>query len=112
MALAICAEFNCQDNDGGVCQSKRPCINKPCNTCKFGNNKTVGGWIPVSERLPEEHVPVMASTKLSVFPEARYSKKYGCWEWAYASGDDDWRILNNIVTAWMPLPEPYNGESE
>lgn len=71
---------------------------------------TKSKWIPVSERLPEEHMPVMVSTKLSVFPEARYSKKYG-WEWAYSAGD--WRRLNNIVIAWMPmpLPAPYK-ESE
>ena len=62
---------------------------------------TESKWISVSERLPEEYVPVMISTKLSVFPEARYSKTFG-WEWAYASDNNDWRRLNNIVTAWMP----------
>lgn len=68
-------------------------------------------WIPVSEKLPEEYVPVMVSTKLSVFPEARYSKTFG-WEWAYASDNNDWRRLNNIVTAWMPLPEPFEESEE
>ena len=70
-----------------------------------------GKWIPISERLPEEYVPVMVSTDLSVFPEARYSKKYG-WEWAAYAADGDWLWINNIVTAWMPLPEPYKESEE
>lgn len=29
MALAICAEFDCHYNDGGICQTEKHCINKP-----------------------------------------------------------------------------------
>ena len=69
-------------------------------------------WIPVNERLPKEYVPVMISTHHSVFPEARYSKKYG-WQWAYSSDQGDWRKFEEQrVIAWMPLPEPYKAESE
>ena len=67
-------------------------------------------WIPVSERLPEENKTVIASTKYGVYPETHYTKEYG-WEWAYESGMDYWRELND-VEAWMPLPEPYKAESE
>ena len=64
-------------------------------------------WIPVNERLPKDYVPVMISTHHSVFPEARYSKKYG-WQWAYSSDQGDWRKFEEQrVIAWMPLPEPY-----
>lgn len=68
------------------------------------------GWVPVSERLPEENKTVMASTEYGVFPEARYTKKYG-WEWAYESGADYWKVLDEVI-AWMPLPSPYQAESE
>lgn len=29
MALATCAEFDCNYNDGGICQTERHCVNKP-----------------------------------------------------------------------------------
>lgn len=67
-------------------------------------------WIPVSERLPEENKTVIASTKYGVYPETRYTKEYG-WEWAYESGADYWRELDE-VEAWKPLPESYKAESE
>ena len=62
-------------------------------------------WIPVSEKLPEENITVIASTDYGVYPETKYTKEYG-WEWAYESGADYWRELAG-VTAWMPLPLPY-----
>ena len=69
-----------------------------------------GHWIPVSERLPEEGKTVISSTKYGVYPETMYTKEYG-WEWAYESGADYWKELED-VTAWMPLPEPYKAEGE
>ena len=67
-------------------------------------------WIPVSEDLPKENETVISSTKDGVYPETKYTKKYG-WEWAYEAGSDYWRELEG-VTAWMPLPEQYKEESE
>lgn len=64
-------------------------------------------WIPCKERLPEENRTVIASTEYYVYPEARYTKKYG-WEWAYESGADYWVELDeDEVKAWQPLPELY-----
>jgi hypothetical protein len=70
----------------------------------------VGKWIPVSEKLPEEGKTVMASTNYGIYPEARYSKKYG-WEWPWEAGADYWTGIDS-VEAWMELPEPYKAESE
>lgn len=74
------------------------------------SSENTNKWIPVSERLPEENKTVIASTKYGVYPEAKYTKEYG-WEWAYESGADYWRELDE-VEAWMPLPKPYKAESE
>jgi hypothetical protein len=71
----------------------------------------VGKWIPVSEKLPEEGKTVMASTNYGIYPEARYSKKYG-WRWPWEVGEDYWTEIVDDVEAWMPLPEPYKAESE
>lgn len=63
-------------------------------------------WIPVREGLPKENKTVIASTKYGVYPETKYTKEYG-WEWAYESGADYWKELED-VEAWMPLPKPYD----
>ena len=67
-------------------------------------------WIPVSERLPEENETVIASTEYGVYPETRYTKECG-WEWAYEAGEDYWVEIEG-VTAWMPLPKPYEGGTQ
>lgn len=56
------------------------------------------GWIPVSERLPEDDTTVLVSCKTrrgTTFVRIGYCI-YGSWH------------LNcEGVTAWRPLPEPY-----
>lgn len=57
-------------------------------------------WIPVSERLPELHQKVLATyvTEDGANIAITYYDKHG--------------FLIAEVTAWQPLPEPYNSESE
>lgn len=62
-------------------------------------------WIPVSKRLPEEYgvylVTIGESTDFCI-----WNKKE--WGWESRKG---WEP-NVEITAWMPLPEPWKGESE
>jgi hypothetical protein len=60
------------------------------------------GWIPVSERMPEEDEDVLVFTKDSQ-PEMHVASldEDGIW---YPSHGDGWEFPD--VTHWMPLPEP------
>lgn len=57
-------------------------------------------WIPVTERLPEEGTFVLASYNSDEGPDVvmTYHNKYG--------------FTRGLMTAWMPLPEPYEEDKE
>ena len=57
-------------------------------------------WIPVTEDLPEEGTFVLASYNSDEGPDVvmTYYNKYG--------------FTRGLMTAWMPLPQPYKAESE
>lgn len=73
-------------------------------------------WIPISERLPEEHIcddgfhepskSVLVQMKSGEMHTAQYWSRY----------DERWLDLNypttDEVIAWMPLPEPYREVKE
>ena len=71
----------------------------------------VGGWIPVTERLPEDGYGVLVTVNGKhdniTFVNALEIAKYINIEGWIIEGYLDW--LDPDVTAWMPLPEPYKG---
>lgn len=64
-----------------------------------------GKWIPVSERLPEDAQEVLYSTKTGRVFHGEYYDDNTDRKWF--SYKDDMFSFNNVVTAWMPLPKPY-----
>lgn len=74
----------------------------------------VGGWIPVSERLPEDGYGVLVTvngkhnniTFVDALEIAEYDGDFG-W---IVEGYPQWTDPN--VTAWQPLPEPYEESEE
>lgn len=87
----------------------------------------VGEWIPVSERLPEEHDSVFAKFKGTSYWTSGLFEKISNTVMATVELEDgtrkvvltqtldgEWNLENRIikkkVIAWMPLPEAYGGE--
>ena len=84
-------------------------------------------WIPVTERLPEEHESIFAKVYrterweplmfLNVSDDVLVVVKYengGTKVKTAHTTDGEWRLINiygaKEVTHWMPLPEPPKGE--
>ena len=61
-------------------------------------------WIPVSDRLPEDRELALFSTKADRVFEGRYFDDDTDRQW-YSFCDKTF-AWNNVVTAWMPLPQP------
>ena len=61
---------------------------------------TVQKWIPVTERLPEDEVDVLACDVRDGFVGVCYLQY--CERWVCR----DWFLDLSEITHWMPLPEP------
>ena len=83
---------------------------------QVNNMSSVPRWIPVSERLPQEHICDDGyhepSDYVLVYMESGLMHVSRWW----SRFDERWVDLKypttDEVIAWMPLPEPYKAESE
>ena len=64
-----------------------------------------GGWIPVSERLPEKEGDYLVTDNAGGVLTISIDTFCFCYD-----GEPVWLCSQN-VTAWMPLPEPYREEN-
>lgn len=64
------------------------------------------GWIPVSERLPEKNVWVLVTVEQGDNRHQEIMRRNKYIE-AWTDGIDNY---TDVITAWMPLPEPYKEE--
>ena len=84
--------------------------------CEFFDDGMV--WIPCSERLPEPNrhdalnvdVYYLAQTEFGDMIVASYNESHEgtkWWEQMYS-----YRIFDDEIVAWMPLPEPWKGVND
>lgn len=60
------------------------------------------GWIPVEVRLPKMYETVIVTTSKNMVTTAFMNADQ---KWLYL--EDDELYVEDVVTAWAPLPEPY-----
>ena len=70
-------------------------------------------WIPVTERLPDDDT-LMLVNYIDHRPDAMdiwigWHEMENVW---YIDGEEHSRERGNEVVAWMPLPEPWEGEQD
>ena len=74
---------------------------------EYGN-----GWIPCSERLPEDFQSVLCyAESIARSPDTIFvgSQKHGCWFLQSSIGTESFPTQYEVL-AWMPLPEAYKPE--
>ena len=109
-----CGECEAYDKEKHHCPKFCKVIKETVKEIEENHN----GWIPCSERLPEEPKtnPVLEGKNLELY---LVTTKYGSNEqdkvypfrafWNGVNFTDGWHILD--VIAWQPLPEPYQPEN-
>lgn len=65
------------------------------------------GWIPVSERLPDDSDCYLVTTSWGDVEQIWFAHKKD-----YDITESEWWETDDNPVAWMPLPEPYKGGEE
>lgn len=85
-----------------------PTIDGQCDACYL---KETNGWISTNDRLPENEQYVMLWTKTGVMKYAKYLNDEPHRPWIAYDEYGSIRAWDNVVTHWMPLPEPPKEET-
>lgn len=70
---------------------------------------TVCGWVSVKDRLPEPEENVIIWTKTGCMKYAQYHEDGSVNPWYVY--EDNARAWTNVISHWMPLPEPPKEEN-
>ena len=128
--LPGCAD--CISRQAAIEEAVRLCDEELCDDCHIARKivekltelpPAQPGWIPTSERLPEEDGQYLTtcksflagydytdifSFKSDIYDEYEPHRQEHKPGWLSYSDETGWFEMSN-VTAWMPLPTPYRG---
>lgn len=96
---SIIEELPSAQPEHATCYLDSPCEYQNINIALPTAEPKKGKWIPVTERLPEEQ----GSYLVTYYFKGRWVVGIDY----FRPKKDDWK-QHNYITAWMPLPEPYN----
>lgn len=72
----------------------------------------IAKWIPISEKLPEDYQRVLITIVNchgdNLVRVAQYIKRNKIFK--VKENGEWWKVGEERLLAWMPLPEPYKGE--
>lgn len=80
------------------------------NGVVISNSETTTKWIPVTERLPDKYQLVLAACKNGKIFVGEYVDLGWRTLWLIRTARDSTKEITQIVTHWMPLPQPPKGE--
>ena len=82
-----------------------------CVRCGYERADRPQGWIPCSERLPNEQGQYLVTFPLCNGEPWVYVLSFN--KGKFYETDDEWGDVEyDDVTAWMPLPEPWKGADD
>lgn len=67
---------------------------------------TVGGWVSVDDKLPEQGIEVVTVYKSALFDNAKSVVKILRFDGDYWVDNNEYRYLQINITHWQPLPPP------
>ena len=103
--------FYIQSDDDGWWTGTAQDVEELLNSLQSTQPKPkTGKWIPVSERLPEDEQEILFSTKTGRVHSGKYHDDDSANQWY--SYRDKARAWNNVVNAWMPLPDPWKEDKD
>ena len=131
----ICALLKAKNIVNQLAKEHEHCIKSSCTNCEVYDKekhycpkwcevirhttselaeKYDNGWIPCSERLPEESDYYMACIYNSDVDGFDFRKTWFAHSNDYDTEESEWRELYDfeVVTAWQPLPAPYQPKGE
>lgn len=99
-------EFLKKEHEYWEGMNQRSVIGADCGSDAIGivlgwvnQQPTTDGWIPVSERLPDENMWCLVTYQSGEVEKVKYCTT------------NNWGQNDECITAWQPLPQPYK-ESE
>lgn len=80
----------------------------------LAEEEKTGGWIPVTERPPEDDKYILISFENFTLPDIDRYEVDKDGNGAFYPGDDEknYTAYDLYVNAWIPLPEPYRESEE